>query len=70
MFTSLWVFSIILAASATFTLSALYVPAVIIDLYKLFILIEDFFVDPETTFTIFLISPSFDPGFNLSGLKP
>ena len=66
-FKSLCVFSIALAASATFIEGATYVPAVIIFLYKLFIIFVTSLLDPDTTLTIFFIVYFLSPGFILSG---
>ena len=67
-FRSLCVFSITFAASATWMLSAINVPAGIIDLYnKLIILVECLF-DPETTFLIVFNVCFLSPGLILSGL--
>ena len=65
---SLCVFSIILAASATLIFSALYVPAEIIFLYKLFIILVTFGVEPDIILQTFLIVCFLSPGLILSGL--
>ena len=51
-FRSLWVFSITLAASATLIFGAKYVPALIIELYKLSINFAASGLEPDVTFRI------------------
>ena len=63
-------FSIILAASATLMLSALWVPAVIIPLYKSSTKFDIFSVEPDVTLTILTNLWFLSPGFILSGLYP
>ena len=66
-FTSRWVFSITLEASATSILDAKCVPAVIISLYKSSTCLAISGVDPEVTLSIFVTVCSLSPGLILSG---
>ena len=67
MLMSRWLFSITLAASATLMEGALYVPAVITDLYKRSTFSATSGVDPEVTFKILVTVCNLSPGFVLSG---
>ena len=68
MLTSLWVFSITLAASATLILETLCVPAVIIVLYRSSINSAASDVDPEVIFFIVVKLCYLSPGLMRSGL--
>ena len=68
--TSLCVFSITLAASATEIDEALNVPADIILPYNWSIKFKICLLDPETTFFILVIVCFISPGLILSGLYP
>ena len=70
MLTSLWVFSITFAASATFMLLALWVPAVMIVWYRLSTKSATSSVDPAVTFLMDGSRCSLSPGLILSGLYP
>ena len=70
MFTSRWVFSMILAASATLIVAALCTPASTTNSYVLAILSNESSQQPETTFIIFLNVCCLSPGLILSGEYP
>ena len=70
MLTSLCVFSITFAASATLILGALCVPAIIISEYKSSIILATFKFEPDVIFLIFEIVYFLSPGFIRSGLYP
>ena len=67
-FTSLWIFSVTLDASAIFIDGAIWMPASIIDEYKKVTTSRAFGLEPETTFFIFSIVFILSPGTILSGL--
>ena len=69
-FMSLWVFSATFAASATLMLSALYVPASMIDLYNLSTISATSGVEPLVILHIFVRVFILSPGTILSGLYP
>ena len=68
--TSLWIFSITFAASATLMLSALCVPARIISLYNSSISVAILGVEPDVIFLIFVNRCSLSPVLILSGEYP
>ena len=69
-FKSLWVFSMIFAASAIFILLTLWVPAGMISWYKLLTTFEIYSVEPDVTFLISVILWFLSPGLIRSGLYP
>lgn len=68
MLTSRWVFSITFAASATFKLGALWVPAVIMRRYRASTNSAALGVEPDVTLTIVVRRRCRSPGLMRSGL--
>ena len=69
-FTSLWIFSVTFAASATLIDDASWIPASIIEEYIKDIIFKVSWFEAETTFFIFSIVLTLSPGTILSGLYP
>ena len=69
-FTSLWMFSVTFAASATLIDGASWIPASIIEEYIKDMIFKVYLFEAEKTFFIFSIVLTLSPGTILSGLYP